>query len=401
MNKLYPLEGRLQHYIWGGKDYLAELLKLNNKTEQHYAEYWLGAHPSAPSLLQINQQTISLDKLLSQQPELLGEQSLRQFGNELPYLLKILDVAKPLSIQLHPTKRQAEIGFELENQKGIPLTDPKRTYKDRNHKPEMMIALSDFWLLHGFKSKQKIVQTLSERPSLAPLIAKLGDKNLKDFYAEIMQADQSTLQHWLMPIIEQQQSAFQQNQLAMDNPDYWLLHSIQAMDIPLNKLDAGLVCFYLFNIVHLQTGEGIYQDAGIPHAYLRGQNIELMACSDNVIRGGLTPKHIDIEELLKVIDCQEIEPKIIPKASEHLPIIDYATPAKDFALTRISYQVNQEFSQQAKSASILLVMDGALKIQTGNEQHQLSQGQVLFIASDTSYHIQAVEQGYGVIAQLP
>ena len=108
------------------------------------------------------------------------------------------------------------------------------------------------------------------------------------------------------------------------------------MEISPEKLDAGLICFYLFNIVHVKKGEGIFQDAGIPHAYLRGQNIELMACSDNVIRGGLTPKHIDIPELLRVVDCREVIPQLIDIADENQAIFTYATPAKDFALSHLS-----------------------------------------------------------------
>ncbi|VEH67695.1 mannose-6-phosphate isomerase [Rodentibacter pneumotropicus] len=161
---------------------------------------------------------------------------------------------------------------------------------------------------------------------------KLCTQDLHSFYADVMQADQSQLYQWLAPIIEQNYEAYAANELELENPDYWLFYSMEAMDISLEKLDAGLVCFYLFNIVRIKKGEGIYQEAGIPHAYLRGQNIELMACSDNVIRGGLTPKYVDIPELLKVVDCREVEPQIIPAAPHDVRVFTYSTPAKDFAL---------------------------------------------------------------------
>lgn len=174
----------------------------------------------------------------------------------------------------------------------------------------MMIALSDFWLLHGFKNKSDIIETLASRSSLVPLAKKLQEQDLRAFYADIMQAEQAQLHQWLSPILLEKQATYQANNLDLTSPDYWVIYTIDAMNISLDKLDAGLICFYLFNIVHLKKGEGIYQDAGIPHAYLRGQNIELMACSDNVIRGGLTPKYVDIPELLKIVDCREVEPKL-------------------------------------------------------------------------------------------
>lgn len=206
----------------------------------------------------------------------------------------------------------------------------------------MMIALSDFWLLHGFKQKTKILETFKARPSLTALAQQLENQDLHSFYATIMQADQTQLSAWLSPIMTENQVAYRQGKLELNNPDYWVLYTIEAMKIPTDKLDAGLICFYLFNIVHLNTGEGIYQDAGIPHAYLRGQNIELMACSDNVIRGGLTPKHINIEELLKIVDCSEVTPNIILTAPQDQDIFTYTTPAKDFAMTNVRYSMQQK-----------------------------------------------------------
>ncbi|MDO5054053.1 mannose-6-phosphate isomerase, class I [Pasteurella oralis] len=398
---IYQLTGNVQHYAWGGKSYIPQLLNLVPNPKQHYAEWWLGAHVSSPSLIEVTGQKQSLITFLAQKPTALGQQSITKFGQELPYLLKILDVAKPLSIQLHPTKQQAELGFAQENTNGVDLADPKRTYKDNNHKPEMMIALSDFWLLHGFKTKTKILKTLKARPSLHVLATKLEQQDLHDFYADIMQADQIQLVQWLLPIIEENKAKYQANKLELNNPDYWLLYTMEAMDIPLEKLDAGLVCFYLFNIVHLRKGEGIFQDAGIPHAYLRGQNIELMACSDNVIRGGLTPKHVDIPALLAIIDCREVEPNIIPIAPEQARVFTYSTPAQDFALTNVRYVQGEIHQCQARSAEILFVMQGELKISQKSTALNVKKGESVFIESDSEYHIEGIDEGYCVIAKLP
>ena len=398
---IYRLTGQVQHYAWGGKNYIASLIGLNSAKDQPCAEWWLGAHPSAPSEIENVTGKQSLIEFLSQNPTALGQASRQQFGDELSYLLKILDVEKPLSIQLHPTKTQAEKGFEAENAKGVALTDGTRTYKDRNHKPEMMIALSDFWLLHGFKTKSQILATLNSRPSLQPLAEKLGKKSLAEFYADVMLADQSTLANWLLPIIEANQQLYKNGELTLDTPDYWVLYTMETMAIPPERLDAGLVCFYLFNIVHLKEGEGIFQDAGIPHAYLRGQNVELMACSDNVIRGGLTPKYVDIVELLKIVDCREVTPKIISAAPQNQSEFTYKTPVNDFALAQIRVEPQQHTKVNLQSAGILLVMQGELKIQEKLTALILKQGESAFITADSNVEIMSEKGGYAFLAKLP
>ena len=398
---IYKLTGALQNYVWGGHQYIPQLLNIPAEENQYYAEWWLGAHHSAPSTIEVDGKHVLLTEFLQKNPTALGVQSRASFGDELPYLLKILDVAQPLSIQLHPTKTQAEIGFAEENAKDIELKAPTRTYKDNNHKPEMMIALSDFWLLHGFKNKSDIIETLEARSPLVPLAKKLHEQDLHAFYADIMQAEQAQLHQWLSQILLENQTAYEANNLDLTNPDYWVLYTIDAMNISLDKLDAGLICFYLFNIVHLKKGEGIYQDAGIPHAYLRGQNIELMACSDNVIRGGLTPKYVDIPELLKIVDCREVEPKIILSAPQDARIFTYATPAQDFALQNIQYECGETHHLKAQSASILLVMNGQLNLRSETTALSLKQGEAAFITAGASYEVEGLIEGYAVVARLP
>lgn len=398
---IYKLTGALQHYVWGGSQYIPALLNLSSPTSQHYAEWWLGAHASAPSMIDVNGNTLPLTEYLQQNPTALGDESRKNFGETLPYLLKILDVSQPLSIQLHPTKAQAEQGFAAENEKELDLKAPTRTYKDNNHKPEMMIALSDFWLLHGFKAKSKILETLLARPSLASLAEKLQTQDLHAFYADVMQADQAQLHQWLAPILADKQAAYAANELDLTNPDYWVLYTMEAMEISLEKLDAGLICFYLFNIVHVKTGEGIYQDAGIPHAYLRGQNIELMACSDNVIRGGLTPKYVDIPELLKIVDCREVEPQIIPPAPQDARVFTYTTPAKDFALQNIRYECGEIHHLKIQSAGILMVMQGVINLRSETTALSLKQGESAFITAGSVYEVEGLTEGYAVVAKLP
>lgn len=401
---IFKLQGTFQHYNWGGASFIPQCLKLAEPENKPYAEYWLGAHRSSPSIVEKNGQNITLDQLLSEQPELLGKNSRAQFGDELPFLLKILDVKQPLSIQLHPTKKQAEIGFEQENQLGIPLSAANRTYKDRNHKPEMMIALSDFWLLHGFKTIDEIKRNFNERESLKKLSEKLDFNGIEPLYAYIMQADQAQLEEWILPIIAEKQEAYQQEKLPISNPDYWLFYTMEAMDIQPEKLDAGLLCFYLFNIVQVKKGEGIYQGAGLPHAYLRGQCIELMAASDNVIRGGLTPKYIDIPALLKTIDYQEVIPQLIAPAetNDQQKRYHYPTPdAKDFALQHLEFNAFDEEKFCLENAAILLVMNGSLHLEFGNDSLSLEQGEAAFIPAGSQVDLVGDIDGYAVIATLP
>ncbi|MCK3654523.1 mannose-6-phosphate isomerase [Pasteurellaceae bacterium Macca] len=399
---IFKLVGKFQHYDWGGENFIPHWLKQSNPEQKPYAEYWLGAHRSAPSMIEFEGKWIALDRVLDKAPKLLGDNAREKFGDELPYLLKILDVQKPLSIQLHPTKKEAEFGFEKENAQNIPLDAPNRTYKDRNHKPEMMIALSDFWLLHGFRSPEEMFATLNARPSLQALAQSIQARSLASVYGEIMQADQAQLSQWLQPIIEENRLAYQEDKLKLENPDYWVLYCLEAMNISEDKLDAGLLCFYLFNIVNVKKGEGIYQGAGLPHAYLRGQNIELMAASDNVIRGGLTPKYIDIPALLNTIDYRPITPQIIPEYSDDEPLHLYPTPlAQDFALQRLGFKPFDEIGFRATSASILLVMSGSLYIDLGEDSLYLTQGEAAFIGADTEAEIIGETDGYAVIASLP
>lgn len=401
---IFKLQGTFQHYNWGGESFIPQWLKLEKPTIQPYAEYWLGAHRSSPSIVEKGGERVELDHLLAEQPELLGKNSRTQFGDELPFLLKILDVKQPLSIQLHPTKKQAEIGFDLENQAGISLNAPNRTYKDRNHKPEMMIALSDFWLLHGFKTIDEIKRNFNGRESLKKLSEKLDFNGIEPLYAYIMQAEQAQLAEWILPIIAENQEAYQQEKLPISNPDYWLLYTMEAMDIQPEKLDAGLLCFYLFNIVQVKKGEGIYQGAGLPHAYLRGQCIELMAASDNVIRGGLTPKYIDIPALLKTIDYQEVIPQLIAPAETNEQQKRYRYPipdAKDFALQHLAFNAFDEEQFYLENAAILLVMNGSLHLEFGNDSLSLEQGEAAFIPAGSQVDLVGDIDGYAVIATLP
>lgn len=345
---IYRLEPALQPYAWGGYDFIPRLLR-QTPDNTPKAELWYGDHPQAPALIHTDGGKIPLDRWIANNPHALSDKSRARYGNRLPFLLKILDVRLPLSIQLHPDKTQAEEGYARETAAQIP--DAKRNYVDGNHKPESMVALSDFWLLHGFAPLTVIRERLQTRPSLAPLLERLQTEGLADTYAHIMHAGQDKLAAWLHPLLDRPAP---QNISA--NPDYWLHHTCSAMNIAREALDPGLLSFYLFNIVQLREGEGIFQAARLPHAYLRGQNIEIMAASNNVLRAGLTPKHIDIPELLRIIDSRPVVPHILPPG-ETCP-----APVDDYSLHILRPAGGQTVSRSTREATILLVVEGGITL---------------------------------------
>ena len=298
-NKIFKLKGFNQHYAWGGFHFIPHLLGINNPENKPFAEYWMGAHPSASSTLQTPQGDILLSYLIQQNPEtILTKEVFQKFG-ELPYLLKVLDVKDMLSIQVHPTKSEAEKGFDAEEAAGIPVNAPNRNYKDRNHKPEVMVALSDFWLLHGFKEKNLLEKTLKEVQEfniLLPLFKQEGYKALYQFVMEMTQQDANA---FLMPVVKREIRKKMDGELTKANPGWWvakLFENAQAI----NTIDKGVFSIIFFNYGNAKPGEAVFQGAGLPHAYLEGQNIELMANKANVLRGVLTPKTIAEPELLKI-----------------------------------------------------------------------------------------------------
>lgn len=293
MRDAYPLRGRPRHYGWGGRHYLPDLLGIQ-VDDRPWAEYWLGAHSGDPAELWLDGHWRSLDALIRSAPQRwLGEATAQQYG-ELPYLLKVLDVSRPLSIQVHPNHAEAAAGFAQENSRGIALEDPRRNFKDPNPKPELALALSEFWLLHGFKPLTDIVRVLSGYPSLIDLVKRLENEGLKALFSHVMTAPKSQLAAWLLPVME----ASTQQQSERQDPSYWIARWRALHETAEAAVDRGILGFMMMNLIHLKPGESIFQDANVPHAYLEGQCAEIMTNSDNVMRCGLTPKHVDVAAVI-------------------------------------------------------------------------------------------------------
>ena len=385
-DNIYPILGKVQHYDWGGKKFIPDLIGEYTKNN-HYAEYWLGAHLKAPSIIKTKKGNITLDFFLSQNlSQNLGASVANIYGR-LPYLFKVLDVDKMLSIQVHPTKDSAEKGFENENKMGIPITANNRNFKDRNHKPELMVALSDFWLLHGFLERKKLIKNLEETKELRFLLKTFQENDYFELYKKVMEFTQAEVNEILNPLVKRILPQYLNNELQKYSPDFWASKALENNSV---NIDRGIFSIYFFNILNLSKGEAIFQGAGLPHAYLEGKNMELMANSDNVLRGGLTSKHIDIVELLKNTRFEETIPTILHgvQNKENAEVV-YKTNAKDFELSKIELLPTQTHRSVAISVEILIALDGKAIVSENRKQITLEKGKALLIVANTNYKISA------------
>lgn len=384
--KIYKLTGKVQHYAWGGDRFIPELLHIENTENKPCAEYWLGAHPSAPSTLHIEGESKNLHELIQQYSSLILSKSIQNKFGELPYLYKVLDVKDMLSIQVHPSKEEAIKGFEREEAAGIPLNAANRNYKDKNHKPEVMIALGEFWLLHGFLSLEEIERRLTEIKEFNVLLHIYKREGLKSLYQFLMEMTQEEVDSILVSLVKREMRKKQNGDTDKSQPGWWVSKLYKEGD-EIKNVDKGVFSIYLFNIVCLQKGEGIFQSAGIPHAYLEGQNIELMANSDNVLRGGLTPKHIDVTELLKHTIFESVVPKIL-KGSVRAGVERlYDCPVDDFDIAKINLNVNNSYTALSASPEIFIVMDGGAVVNGNGVNFSVKRGDSFIVFPNENYSI--------------
>ncbi len=391
-NKIFKIVGKVQHYAWGGFNYIPHLLNIDNLEQKTFAEYWLGAHPSASSVLLTEDGPKSWAEQIDLNPEFhIGSKVFKRFG-ELPFLLKVLDVREMLSIQVHPSKEGAEIGFDKEEAMDVPINAPYRNYKDRNHKPEMMIALDEFWLLHGFKKEAEINNVLDTVKEFECLKNVFETEGYFGLYKTVMEMPQKAVDDLLLPLVKRELTITS----AKNEPGYWV-NKLYGGQLSSGNIDKGIFSIYFFNIVKLNKGEGIFQGAGLPHAYLEGQNIELMANSDNVLRGGLTPKHIDVHELLKHIDFVGIEPEILKGEQQPDGAFNYPLNVEDFAIHVLRLSKGSEYVSKSKSAEVFLVMKGVVCCKDIN----CKKGDAFAILADTPYSIAFDEDSIVYKAFIP
>jgi len=394
---MFPINGKVQHYAWGGQAFIPALLGISNLENRPFAEYWMGIHHQAVAVVQLSDNAYTgLENLIRSEPRrYLGQRLVSQF-NDLPYLLKVLDVKDMLSIQVHPGREEALLGFETENAAGIPHDAPNRNYKDKNHKPEIMLALGEFWLLHGFRNEQDLAELLEKNEALQDLLPIFEHSGYRGLYQYVMDLPQESVDKMLQPLADRILPLYAGGKMNKSNPDFW---AAKAMNTYPGKMDRGIFSIYFFNLVKLVEGQAIFQGAGVPHAYLEGQNIELMSNSDNVLRGGLTPKHIDVAELMKHIQFEAVTPEIMEGVTEGMET-RYVCPVPDFSLSRIDLAAGTAYEFTANGPEILFVLEGK-GIAGDMGERSMKKGDAFFACSGEPVRISCKEPLKLVKAWVP
>jgi mannose-6-phosphate isomerase class I len=400
----FPLFGAVQNYAWGGSDLIPGLLGIDNAARKPYAELWMGAHPRGTAQVEIDGTRMALDRLIAADPWLtLGPDVALRFAGRLPYLFKVLDVKDMASIQAHPSRSQAEEGFARENAAGIGIDAPNRIYRDENHKPEVHVVLTDFWMLHGFRPLEEMIEVLSAESELAPIVggfaerlgASSGDAEarpslVRELYRRVMTMPQFEVDAVLDPLVARLEEEEAAGRLARNEPGFWALRAARTFPPPSGRRDRGIFSIYILNLVHLRPGQGTFQPSGTLHAYLEGADVELMANSDNVLRGGLTPKHVDVEALLGTLSFRDGPPPILEGRATSETSREYETPAEEFALERIEVAPGVPYSGgREHSADSLIVTDGAAAVVAAGRTLLLQRGGCAIVPANVPYSIAA------------
>ncbi|MDR2069119.1 MAG: mannose-6-phosphate isomerase, class I [Spirochaetaceae bacterium] len=338
MFQIFKLKNQIKPYGWGSPEWIPGLLGHTNPQGEPWAELWMGVHPEGPSRVSLQGEDLLLSALISRDPVYyLGEGVNRTFGT-LPFLYKLLAAAKPLSIQAHPSLEQAKEGWDRENRKGLALNAPERNYKDANHKPEVLCALSSFEAMCGFRVPGEIRRRLEALGEFCPPQSSLGtaldklhsalDKpgGLKYFIRLLFNFPREVTEELTGVIL-------QRPVLEKAHPEFKGEWRLSASFAELYPGDPALIAPLYLNCIHLNPGEAIYLPAGILHAYVHGFGVELMANSDNVLRGGLTPKHVDIDELIHILNFSPFCPEILKPPDPQAAFFNYPVPCSEFSLS--------------------------------------------------------------------
>ena len=374
---MLELIGVRQRYPWGTKDAIPALL--GRATDgQPWAEQWFGAHPLGDSPTPGGS---TLSEHLAQDPDRLGKVSLMTFGRRLPFLVKVLSAASPLSLQAHPTRQQAREGRARESLLGIPLNAPERSFKDDWPKPETIVALTSFEALVGFRDPlvtAQLFEALGVGDALAsvigPLRARTGSPALQEAFLDVLSLDDR--RH----LVDEVLGAAVNH---LDAPGELGVFARTAVEIDeFFPSDPGILAALLLNRFSLEPGQALALSPGVMHSYLRGTCIEVMANSDNVLRGGLTGKHIDVDALLHVVDFTPGPSDVLlPSGSDGTYI--YPTSFEEFELWLLqptdgdTLQVPRE-----DSGRICLVASGSFELTGDSDPIVLTAGHAVFVAAE-------------------
>ncbi|HFQ5257530.1 TPA: mannose-6-phosphate isomerase, class I [Vibrio vulnificus] len=378
----FKLDNPVKNYEWGSKTAIQSLFGIDNPNGEPQAEIWMGAHPNGCSTVSIDGESVLLSKLIqSNQEGILSKATAEQFG-ELPYLFKVLAAGQALSIQVHPSKEEAEVGFAREEAQGIDRSAAQRNYRDPNHKPELVYALTPYQAMNGFRAFDDILARFTHMvgavhmPTVQALLEVFKDNKtsygLEAFFTGLLSLQGDDKLQSLAALLE-----------------YVKLHQKQDLEDDLCSLvlelaqsypsDIGLFAPFMLNVLTLKPGQAMYLDARTPHAYLKGAGLEIMANSDNVLRAGLTPKHIDVDELAK---CTLFEEKPVesllcqPETDGYYHHYPISVPDFNFDC----FMQADDTVVQLSSAEILFAIDcDATLSHKSGEKITITKGESVFI----------------------
>ncbi|NDJ90565.1 mannose-6-phosphate isomerase, class I [Mycolicibacter kumamotonensis] len=390
-----PLRGAIRTYAWGSRTAIAEFTGRPVPAAHPEAELWLGAHPGDPAWLETATGEVSLLEVLTADWEgQLGPVAHARFGDRLPFLVKVLAADEPLSLQAHPSTMQAIEGYEREERLGVPVSSPIRNYRDTSHKPELLVALQPFEALAGFRPAARTSELLRALAvsDLDPFIDLLGDSpdgdqsdadGLRALFTTWITAPQPDLDVLVPAVLEGaiQYLSSEAGEFAAEAKTVLELGERYPGD-------AGVLAALLLNRVSLAPGEAIFLAAGNLHTYLHGVGVEVMANSDNVLRGGLTPKHVDVPELLRVLDfTPTTEEALRPAVHTEGPEVVYQTPAEEFAVSRLTLDgayLGHEVDAPAHhdGPQILLCTEGSVTVHAKSKTLTLHRGESAWVPSD-------------------
>ncbi|MFV8170098.1 mannose-6-phosphate isomerase, class I [Mycolicibacterium peregrinum] len=387
---MHLLRGAVRTYAWGSRTAIADFTGRPSPTIHPEAELWLGAHPQDPAWLQTEHGEESLLQAVQDDPEgQLGSVAIGRFGDALPFLVKVLAADEPLSLQAHPSAAQAREGFDREDRLDIPVSSPVRNYRDRSHKPELLVALGQFDALAGFRPVDRTVELMRALAvsDLDPFINLLSDQSdadgLRALFTTWITAPQPDLDV-LVPAV-------------LDGAVHYIRSGAKKFAAEVKTVlelgerypgDAGVLASLLLNRISLGPGEGIYLPAGNLHAYLHGVGVEVMANSDNVLRGGLTPKHVDVPELLRVLDFtptpeDRLRSETVTEGTETI----YRTPAQEFAVSALTVDGEHlgdeiDVHSHHDGPQLLLCIEGAAVIYADDDKLTLQRGAAAWVAAE-------------------
>ena len=374
---MQKMNNGVQNYAWGSTDALTKLYGIANPEGKPMAELWMGAHPKSSSYVKGSDgQEVALRSQISANLEQeLGPKVAARFG-ELPFLFKVLCADQPLSIQVHPSKRAAECGFAKENAAGIPIDAAERNYKDANHKPELVYALTPFQAMNGFRELREIVSLLQPvsgaNPHIAEFLISPDVEHLRTLFASLLSLEG-----------EAKSLALGVLKSALNHQKGQPWDTIRSIS-EFYPDDSGLFSPLLLNVITLKPGEGMFLYAETPHAYLNGVALEVMANSDNVLRAGLTPKYIDIAELLDNLKftakpAGELLTSPVEKGAE----LSFPIPVEDFAFSIHSLSPETQTLAQ-NSAAIIFCIEGQTVLEKGEETLVLKPGESCYLSASES-----------------